>query len=847
MATDLIFSQNINGGITFTGNAIGLSKKDNSQDAGTANSIGALMSHLDYLQVATYPPYTTLNYSFDSSTATLSIPKGCDVAFAILSWGGCCKVPGENRIPPVSNNVRLKAVDPPYPTEYIFQDKTYFTDKTKDVVFYSCYSVVTNEIKKSMSAKYSVAEFPVTSEATDNSNNCGGWTLAVVYTNPTLPARSISIYSGLEEVTSSTPFSITSSFSKTPKLVSPKGRALFSAMHASATLGDNKVLFGPNDYNLIYLSGPRNLPNHFFGSQINDDNGNIDTSGSFGDLNQDILTGTNMVGGRQGWDITNVDVSSGLSNSQNSSILKFITTNNNYLLNMLGLQIDIDIPELNNIKKTVSQTFASVEDIVEYTISISNNTTATLNELFLTDTLTSELSFVPNSLIIDGNPSNDSPVTGVNLGNLASSKTILVKFKAKVNSDPSNNFNYVNLATINYKVGNAPNIVSATSKSNMSKLYSSSIIVEPNINITANPTIISVDDIVEYTIKISNTETIPIEDAILTNILPPELSYLPNSLTINNILINSTPETIISLGTINSWQTIIVKFKATFNSKSSNVNSEYIDSATLSYKFNTLDGPLSNNITATNIITHSNVSIFPILIKDAVSSNPDHNIANVGDTINYTITIHNPSNKIIKNVIFKDSIPNGLLMEHDSLTVNHKPTSENIETGINLGNISPNDTVIVNYIAKTVGFSYKNSASISYEFSSPSNTLLNNSIITTNNVYIDNSSYLNIKPITFNYKKTIYKNNSLTGKIDFFNLNDAKLKYALYKSPENGYADINEEGFWIYTPKVNFIGMDIFNILVKDEYSNFSISTVTIVIKDFPNSLDELDCCNDNN
>ncbi|EDS76823.1 putative cell surface protein [Clostridium botulinum C str. Eklund] len=694
-----------------------------------------------------------------------------------------------------------------------------------------------------MGAKYSVAEFPATSEATDNSNNCGGWTLAVVYTNPSLPARSISIYAGLEEITSSSPFSITSSFSKTPKLVSPKGRALLSAMHASATLGDNKVLFGPNDYNLIYLSGPRNLPNHFFGFQINDDNGNIDTSGSFGDLNQDILTGTNIVGGRQGWDITNVDVSSGLSNSQTSSTLKFITTNNNYLLNMFGLQIDIDIPKLNNIKKTVSQTFASVEDIVEYTILIPNNTTSTLNKLFLTDTLPSELSFVPDSLTIDEKPSSDSPITGVNLGNLDSFKTILVKFEARVNSEPNNHLNYVNLATVNYKVGNAPNIVSATSKSNMSKLYSSSIIVKPNINITADPTIISVDDIVEYTIKISNTQPTPIEDAILTNTLPPELSYVPNSLTINNILINSTPEATISLGTINCWQTIIIKFKATFNSRPSDVNSEYIDSANLSYTFNTIDGPLPNNITATNIITDSNASISPILVKDAVSSNPNPNIANVGDTINYTITIHNPSNKTIKNVILKDSIPNGLLIKSDSLTVNYKPTSGNIETGINLGNISPNDTVIVNYRAKAIHFSYENSANISYEFSSPNNALLNNSIIATNNIYSDNSSYVNIKPVAFNYKKIIYKNNSITGKIDSFNVNDARLKFTLYRSPQNGYADINEEGFWKYTPKVNFIGIDIFDVLIEDKNSNYSISTITIVIKNFPNSLDELDCC----
>src|SRR3712207_9515371 len=73
MPNNLIFSGNTNGNVTFTGNAIGLSKQENSQNSGTVNSIGALMaSDLNYLQVLTYPPATTLDYLLDSSRATRS-------------------------------------------------------------------------------------------------------------------------------------------------------------------------------------------------------------------------------------------------------------------------------------------------------------------------------------------------------------------------------------------------------------------------------------------------------------------------------------------------------------------------------------------------------------------------------------------------------------------------------------------------------------------------------------------------------------------------------------------------------------------------------------------------------
>src|SRR3712207_8537173 len=42
----------------------------------------------------------------------------------------------------------------------------------------------------------------------------------------------------------------------------------------------------------------------------------IDTSGTFGTRNHNVLTATNISGGRQGWDITNINVDSAINNSQ---------------------------------------------------------------------------------------------------------------------------------------------------------------------------------------------------------------------------------------------------------------------------------------------------------------------------------------------------------------------------------------------------------------------------------------------------------------------------------------------------------------------------------------------------
>src|SRR3712207_9393706 len=88
-----------------------------------------------------------------------------------------------SRISSIVNGVILRYPNPSAPSKFILPQETYFTDETKDVVFFSCYAIITDKMQDAISGSYRVSEIPVTSEATDNSNNCGGWTLAVVYTN----------------------------------------------------------------------------------------------------------------------------------------------------------------------------------------------------------------------------------------------------------------------------------------------------------------------------------------------------------------------------------------------------------------------------------------------------------------------------------------------------------------------------------------------------------------------------------------------------------------------------------------------------------------------------------------
>ena len=155
---------------------------------------------------------------------------------------------------------------------------------------------MTTLVKNAMSGTYSTGRVPALLEALDartSETNHAGWTLAIVYENPSLPLCDLTLWCGGMVVSPSVESAdITLSDFITPDLLPITGR-----------------LFGRDAASLAPISGPNNPEDNFFASQINDQNGVLDTSGTFGTRNANAAAGTNTSGCRQGWDITAIDVS----------------------------------------------------------------------------------------------------------------------------------------------------------------------------------------------------------------------------------------------------------------------------------------------------------------------------------------------------------------------------------------------------------------------------------------------------------------------------------------------------------------------------------------------------------
>ena len=107
---------------------------------------------------------------------------------------------------------------------------------------------------------------------------------------------------------------------------------------------------GSGQTSLNFLSGPNNLQNNFFASQINGSDGNVDTSGTFGSRNANALTSANTQACRQGWDITAVDVSQSLEANRFSAVVRFTSSGDLYVANALALQINSKGADLKVLK-----------------------------------------------------------------------------------------------------------------------------------------------------------------------------------------------------------------------------------------------------------------------------------------------------------------------------------------------------------------------------------------------------------------------------------------------------------------------------------------------------------------
>uniref|UniRef100_UPI00163B3534 beta strand repeat-containing protein n=1 Tax=Croceivirga lutea TaxID=1775167 RepID=UPI00163B3534 len=302
---------NIRGDYTFLSNSV-MNRVDWVYDATNWNepyngNQGNNNWHREYVDIDNDPT------TFSSSSSSLSLPECSEIYYAGLYWAGNYdyerrsnyvyqsepfddlthndvteikfRVPGGSYVDLVADN----NPDPVGEEDAVIIDG--FASGVADSP-YVCYKNVTNQLQAlaDPSGEYFVANVRGTRGYT--SNGVAGWTLVIIYENPTLPGKYISVFDGYEGVTTATTADrtediVVSGFNTIPT-GSVNAKIGVSVLEGETDLtGDSFSIMSNSSGTFNPISNAANPANNFFNSSITIDgahttNRNLDSRNTLG-------------------------------------------------------------------------------------------------------------------------------------------------------------------------------------------------------------------------------------------------------------------------------------------------------------------------------------------------------------------------------------------------------------------------------------------------------------------------------------------------------------------------------------------------------------------------------------
>ncbi len=362
--------------------------------------------------------------TFDSSSATLSLPAGARVLFAGLYWGGkSSRGTGGSAAPAAREAVKLK---PPTAADY---DAISATVVDTSGSFYQSFADVTALVDAAGSGAYTVADAALGTGRDDL--QLGGWALVVAYGDGSAPTRNLVVFDGFRQVASRASVLIPLSGFRTPLtgdvhstigVVAQEGD--FAAAGDTASLNGNAVANAANPANNVF-------------------NSSISRGGVITADRDPAYTNT------LGWDVDQFPSLNALANNQTSTTVELATTLDTYAPGVLTMATDLFAPRID-ATKTVDRASADLGDELTYTFRLANSGEDAADAVALTDHVPPGTTFVPGSLQVSPvgagalcppfglgpgppNPPGDDVVLSLGTaGRLGVGQTQCVRFRVRV-------------------------------------------------------------------------------------------------------------------------------------------------------------------------------------------------------------------------------------------------------------------------------------------------------------------------------------------------------------------------------------------------------------------------------
>ncbi|MGI9196122.1 MAG: hypothetical protein ACR2KE_01520 [Candidatus Nanopelagicales bacterium] len=331
---------------------------------------------------------TTIN----SSSADLLIPTRAPILFAGLYWGaGASGDEAKGQAPANAGSVKFKTPGSTSYTSLTAAKVSTISTSGKNKT-YAAVADVTSLVAQSGRGTYTVADV----KGDLGVNHFVGWSLIVVYGDPTEPVRAMSVFDGMVSVSSGSPATIDVSGFKTP----PTG-PVRTALGVVAYEGDLGITGDQFELDGKALSNSVRPADNFFNSTVTTKTALFEAK-SPNYRNQ------------LGFDTGLIDATGRIANNATKATFRASSTGDQYYPAALTFSTELFSPRYDAVKSVVDLDGDAVRpgDILEYTMSLKNDVTALNGDAssgtVITDTLPAGATYVPGSLVVDGAKVPDS-------------------------------------------------------------------------------------------------------------------------------------------------------------------------------------------------------------------------------------------------------------------------------------------------------------------------------------------------------------------------------------------------------------------------------------------------------
>lgn len=421
----------------------------------------------------------------NSSSADLALPSGTNtIKLARLYWGGRAAIGNYDLSLPSNRTIRIRKGTSGSYFEFAAQqfDRQIVNTGTADEYsLFQGYVDITSFVRDNGAGTYTVGNAPLSTGNGGNAGNYGGWTIVVVYENDALPFNSIRVYDGFQEVWSfGTP--LTSTVTLTGLDV-PSGTLNLSDARMSIMTWE-----GDANFNQDFLKINGTAFSNAVNPADNPMNGTITKDGVH------VTTKNPNYTNQMGIDLDefNVGTGYGILPNATSVTLQFGTELDQYFPGLFTFVIRMKEPNVS-LNKSVSDASGSntaeVGEVLTYTLKGKNTGVGNANNIIVTDTLPSTVTYVPGSLQINYCPGLTSGMLTDNSGDdvaeyITAGSNRVVQFRLGTNAtsllggtlSTADSFSVSFQVIVNSPVGNdqlnpITNIARITARSDANEIY----------------------------------------------------------------------------------------------------------------------------------------------------------------------------------------------------------------------------------------------------------------------------------------------------------------------------------------------------------------------------------------